>query len=65
MVWPKNKIKVFLITAQEVLLVLSQFGRQETAFWVGLVVKNLPASFRRLETWARSLGLEDPLEESI
>ena len=46
-------------------MVLSQFGRQETAFWVGLVVKNLPASFRRLETWARSLGLEDPLEESM
>ena len=32
------------------------------AFWVAQMVKNLPAMW---ETWVRSLGQEDPLEEEM
>ena len=32
---------------------------------VALVVKNLPADAGDVETWIQSLGLEDPLEESM
>ena len=32
---------------------------------VAVVVKNLPASAGGIETWVRSLGEEDPLEESM
>ena len=43
----------------------SMIVKEDTAFWASLVaqmVKNLPAM---QETWVRSLGWEDPLEESM
>ena len=32
---------------------------------VAVVVKNLPANAGDIETWVRSLGWEDPLEEGM
>ena len=34
-------------------------------FHMALVVKNLPSNVRHEETWVRSLGWEDPLEEDM
>ena len=37
----------------------------QRGFLGGSVVKNLPAMQELQETWVRSLGLEDPLEEGM
>ena len=37
----------------------------KVASWVALVLKNAPASAGDVETWARSLGWEDPLEKEV
>ena len=40
-------------------------SRTHRVFQVALVVRNLPVNAGDIETWVRSLGWQDPLEEGM
>ena len=56
------KYTVIIVTAIIVIFLLLILNYQSEASLMAQLVKNLPAM---QETWVRSLGWEDPLEESI
>ena len=63
--WLLNRIGEEYLTCKKIYCVRKGYSKTVCIIWASLVaqsVKNLPAM---QETWVRSLGWEDPLEEGM